>query len=173
MKKLFEYFKRNAGAAIAILVIFFACVMLILKNYKESSFFSASAIDILTILLGVVIAFYLTERMNDKRRRNDCIEHIVSEIEQFVSDDNNFRVDKGTLMRHASCANRIKYLNDASFSDIREEIKFVDSKFNEIRELYSNHSKSQEELDTVKIDIDKRRDNIVDKCCKIRVSLYS
>ncbi len=173
MNKIKEYFKRNPGAAISIIIVVGICAFLFIKNFKKSEFFSASAIDIITILLGALIAFYLTERMNDRRRRNDCIEHIISEIEAFVSEEANFKVDRGTLMKHASCANRIKYLKDASFSDIRDEISFIDDKFNEIRDLYSNHSKDQEALDTVKIDIDKRRDLIVDKCCKIRIGMYS
>ncbi len=173
MKRIKEYLRRNPGAAISIVIIVVICVCLIIKNITDTRFFSASAIDIITILLGALIAFYLTERMNDRRRRNDCIEHIVSEIETFVSDEANFKVDKETLMKHGSCANRIKYLKDASFSDIREEINFIDDKFSEIRDLYSNHSKDQNELDTVKIDIDKRRDLIVDKCCKIRIGMYS
>lgn len=173
MKMIKEYFKRNPGATVSIMAVLVICAFLFLKNIKGADFFTANAIDIITILLGALIAFYLTERMNDRRRRNDCIEHIVSEIEAFVSDEANFKVDKGTLMKHGSCANRIKYLKDASFSDIRDEISFIDDKFNEIRDLYSNHSKNQNELDTVKIDIDKRRDLIVDKCCKIRIGMYS
>ena len=173
MKTIKEYFRRNSGAAISIIFVVGICVFLFVKNLKNTDFFSASAIDIITILLGALIAFYLTERMNDRRRRNDCIEHIISEIEGFVSDEANFKVDKGTLMKHGSCANRIKYLKDASFSDIRDEISFINDKFSEIRDLYSNHSKDQNELDTVKIDIDKRRDLIIDKCCKIRIGMYS
>lgn len=164
---------NNTASTIAIIIIAVICVVLVIKNFCDPEFFSASLVDIITILIGGVIAFYFTERMTDRRRRNDCIEHIIMEIESFVSDENNFKVDKGTLMKHGSCANRIKYLRDASFLDIKDEINVIEDKFNEIRDLYSNHSKIQEELDSVKIDIDKRRDIIVDKCCKIRVGLYS
>ncbi len=173
MKTLIEYCKRNPGAVVSIVVVILICGFLFFKNAGNPEFVSASMIDIVTILLGALIAFYLTERMNDRRRRNDCIEHIISEIEAIVSEEANFKVDKGTLMKHASCSNRIKYLKDASFSDICNEIAFIDDKFNEIRDFYSNHSKNQDELDTVKIDIDKRRDLILDKCCKIRIGMYS
>ena len=173
MNRIWEYIKKNRGATVAIIAIIGICVFLVYRNIQNENFFSADAIDIVTILLGTLIAFYLTERMNDRRRRNDCIEHIIMEIENFVSDDSNFKIDKGTLLRHGSCGTRIKSLKDAGFVDIKKEIDFIDSNFNEIRDLYSNHNKSEEELDTVRIDINKHRDNIVDKCCKIRISLYS
>ena len=172
MKTIKNHFKRNLGVTISVLIVVGICTFLLFKNVKEAEFFSASAVDIITILLGALIAFYLTEQMTDRRRRNDCIEHIISEVEAFVSEEANFKIDKGTLMRQGSCANRIKYLKDASFSDIRKEVSFIDDKFNEIRDLYSNHCMDQKELDTVKIDIDKRRDLIVDKCCKIRIGIY-
>lgn len=139
-RKLKEYIKRNLGATVVIFVVIIVCSLLILKNVRDKEFFKADVIDIITILLGALIAFYLTERMTDRRRRNDCIEHIIMEIESFVSDDNNFTIDRGTLLRHGSCGNRIKYLKDASFSDINKEISFIETQFEEIRELYSNHN---------------------------------
>lgn len=173
MRKLCAYAKRNPSAAIAMAVAILFCVFLIYKNIKKVNFFSANAVDIITILLGVIITFYLTERMNDKRRRNDCIEHIIMEIESFVSDDNNFSICPNTLMQQASCANRIKYIKDAAFSDIKDEIDFIEHHFTDIRDLYSNHYQNEEEFKGVKKDIDKHRNCITDKCCKIRIGLYS
>ena len=167
------HFKRYLGAGIFIVAVIGVCIVFGIKNWQEEHFFQANAIDIITILIGAGIAFYLTQRINDRRRRNDCIEHIIFEIELFVSDETNFKVDKSTLMKHSSCANRIKYLKDASFTDINDEINYIYEKFSEIRDLYSNHNKNQNELNSVKVDIDKRRDLIVDRCCKIRIGLYS
>lgn len=173
MRRIKSYVQRNPGATIAIVLAIGVCGLLITKNIGEDNFFSANAIDILTILLGVLIAFYLTERMNDRRRQNDCIEHIIIEIENFVADDSNFKIDKGTLMRHGSCGTRIKSLKDAGFSAIKEEIGQIEYHFNEIRDLYSSHNQSEEALESVRMNIDKHRDIIVNKCFKIRVGLYS
>ena len=172
MMRIMDRLHRNQGMIISIIVAICICGLLVWKNYKSADFLQAKAIDIVTILLGAVIAFYLTEKLNDKRRRNDCIEHIIAEIEMFVSDEKNFIVDKSTYMKHGSCGNRIKYLKDASFKDIKDEVDFIDANFNEIRDLYSNHNKDEATLETVRVDINKHRDNIIDKCCKIRINLY-
>lgn len=166
-----NYGKKYSGI-IAAVVVMLVCGFLIFKNYNQKSFFSASLTDIITILIGAFITIFITERLADQRRRNDCIEHIITEIENFVADDNNFTIAKNTFIKQASCANRIKYLKDADFLDIKEDIEFISTNFQNIRDLYSNHNQSSETLQTVKIDIDKHRNNIVDKCTKIRVSLY-
>ena len=173
MKRLCAYAKKNLGIAAFVVIIALACLFLVLKNIKTPNFLSASLIDIVTIILGVAITLFLTESLNDKRRRNDCIEHIIMEIESFISDDNNFKANPNTLMRQSSCANRIKYIKDAGFPDIKDDIDFIEQHYTEIRDLYSNHYQNETELQGVKKDIDKHRDLIVDKCCKIRVGLYS
>ena len=173
MKKRWAIIKKNPGASASIFVVIVLCIFLIVQNYKNVNFLSANAVDIVSILLGTIIAFYLTEHMNEKRRRNDCIEHIIMEIEDFVSDDDNYKPNKKALMRQTYCANRIKYMKDASFDDIKEDILFIETHFEEIRNLYSSHNQNEEELTSVKIDIDRHRGLITDKCCKIRVGLYS
>ena len=173
MKKLWSIIKKNLGASVSIGVVIGLCILLIIRNYHNSDFLSANAVDVVSIFLGTIIVFYLTEHMNEKRRRNDCIEHIIMEIEDFVSDDDNFKPNKNTLMRQTYCANRIKYMRDASFRDIKEDILFIETHFEEIRDLYSNHNQNEDELTRVKIDIDRHRGLITDKCCKIRVGLYS
>lgn len=158
---------------VLVVVVIAVCVFLTIKNWKQPGFVSASLTDIVTVLLGLVISFFVTERLTDRRRRNDCIEHIIVEIETFVSDENNFALNKSALLHQASCANRIKYLKDANFPDIKDDINFIEVNFRNIRDLYSNHSQNEESLQNVKVDIDKHRNNIVDKCSKIRVELYS
>ncbi len=164
--------KRNIGSIILGLVITVVCAFLLCENIKSSDFFKASFIDVLTVLFGAVITFFMTQRINDRRRRNECIEHIIMEIESFVSNEENFQIEKRTLVRQSSCANRIKYLKDSSFSEIKKDIEFIHRNYEEIRDLYSNHCKSDADLKSVQVDIDKHRSNIVDKCNKIRISLY-
>ena len=173
MKRIGTYCRRNPASAATVIIVVIACAFLIVKNVNTKGFFIASAVDILTILLGAVIAFFLTERKNDVRRRNDCIEHVIMEIESFVSEDDNFKYGRSALMGQTSCANRIKYLKDARFKEIENDIAFVETHFEEIRNLYSNHNSAEEELNSVKKDIDRNRNLVTDKCCKIRIGLYS
>lgn len=140
---------------------------------ENKDFFKASFIDIATLGIGTYIVFFLSERLNESRRRNDCIEHIITEIENIVCDEKFFSMQRSALMLQSSCANKIKYLKDAKFPKIQEEVDFIESKINDIRDLYSYHNSSEEDLKSVEKDFEKKRNEISDKCDKIRVSLYT
>ena len=146
-------------------------IWLIAKNCKKEEFFSASFIDILTIGIAIFISFMVTEYSDNKRRRNVCIEHIILEIEEMVSSDEIVNGESNmTLLKQSSCANRIKYLKEAKFTDIEQDINFIEERFQEIRDLYSNH---KDDLKSVKNDLERHQRQICDKCNKIRVNLYS
>ena len=166
-----RFWNKNKGMVLAAGVVFFLCIFLIIKNCTHPDFFIADLTDIITIIVRVIIAGFITERLTDQRRRNDCIEHIIMEIESTITEENNFYSDdRSILSKHTSCANRIKYLKDASFSDVQTDIEFIESHFEEIRNLYSEH---KDNLQGVKPDIDRHRDYIIDKCNKIRIGLYN
>ena len=141
-------------------------------NKKNLGFFKASLIDILTFAVGSFIIFLLSERNNNTRRRNDCIEHIITEIETIISDERFFSINRSALLLQASCANKIKYLKDANFPEIAADVAFIETKIQDIRELYSNHSSSEENLKSVIKDFEKKQIDVGDKCDKIRVLLY-
>ena len=89
-------------------------ITLLFINFSSTTFWNASFTEIITIGMAVFISFYLTEKLNDKRRRNDCIEHIILELEQMMNEEYIFSIDKKkSFMYQRSCANRIKYLKDA------------------------------------------------------------
>lgn len=120
-----------------LIFIIFLLVILLIINFSSKTFWDASLIDILTIGLAVLLSFYLTGSMNNERRRNDCIEHIIVEKEQMTDEEYIFSNQKKTLIHQQSCANRIKYIKDANFQDIRESIDFIAREFEEIKNLYS------------------------------------
>lgn len=167
IKKYFMKHKvQSAIGAAVILVLGF----LIFVNRKNEEFYSASLIDVMTIGIAIFISFLITQYGDNKRRRNDCIEHVILEIERMVSDEEIVDSKSNmTLLKQASCANRIKYLKDAKFSDIEEDIEFIEQQFQEIRDLYSNH---KDDLLTVKNDLERHQKLICDKCNKVRINLY-
>ena len=169
MKKLIA---RHKLALIISIVLLALCLYLVWANKDSEEFWAASVVDITTIAIGVVIAFFLTEKYTDTRRRNDCIEHVILEIEEAVSSESIFSIERITFLKQQSCANRIKYLKDAAFPELLKDIEFIETNFESIRDLYSHHNSSVEDLSSVYLDVKKHRDNITDKCCKIRIELY-
>ena len=148
-------------------------ITLLFINFSSTTFWNASFTEIITIGMAVFISFYLTEKLNDKRRRNECIEHIILELEQMMNEEYIFSIDKKkSFMYQRSCANRIKYLKDANFQDIREDINFIANEIETIKDLYSNHNQNKKSLEAHFADFDKHRNLICDKCNKIRIGLY-
>ena len=164
---------KSVKSLIFIVIILTSIASLFIYNLMTyDAFWKASFVDIFTIGFAIIISFYIVEKNNDRRKRNDCIEHIVMEIEQLLNSEIIFKMGKETLNYQASCANRIKYLKDANFLDIQEDINFIADKFEEIRMLYSNHNNSKKNLDSVYEDFKRNQQYICDKCNKIRIWLY-
>lgn len=165
---MINFLKRYLLQIISLIVL----LVLSLFNLSSATFWNTSFTEVITIGLAIFVSFYLTENLNDKRRRNDCIEHIILEIESMMNEDFIFSLNKDTLIHQSSCANRIKYLKDANFRDIQADIDFIAREFEEIRDLHSNHKQTSKKLKTVLIDFEKHRALICDKCNKIRIGLY-
>ena len=168
LKRLRKNWLQTSAIIFTVLVAFVLCCY----NITKTQFFEASLTEVITIVFASFITFYLTEKINDNRRRNDCIEQVVMEIEKMVIDDAIFKKDENTLTYQASCANRIMYLQEAGFSHIQEDIDFIAEHFREIRDLYSNHNSTSKELNVVRKDFKKQQSLICDKCIKIRIELY-
>ena len=171
MMKMAIYIRKHKSLSYSIIATICVVFLLIEKNYKKTAFFEASLVDIVTIVIAVFITCTLTMSEDDRQRRNQCIEQIILEIEALVVNENVFcEQNQVAFMKQRSCANRIKYLRDADFDGITDDIVFIENHFNEIRDLYSNH---KDDLGSVRKDFEKHQNLISDKCNKIRVGLYS
>ena len=166
---IIKRFKDNWLQTSTIVIV--ACI-LIYSNYAKQEFLNASLIDIFTLIFASLITFYLTEKVNDNRRRNDCIEQVIMEIEKMILGEDIFKKGDNTLIYQASCANRIMYLQEAGFENIQKDIDFIANHFKEIRDLYSNHNSTNKELNLVIKDFRRQQSLICDKCMKIRIGLY-
>ena len=141
---------------------------------KNPEFMTASLVNILTLGVAVFFTFFYTAVMTDRRRRNDCIEHVLMEIKKDVEDKQLYSVDedRSGYMLQRSCGNKIKYLCDAEFKNYNDEFQYIQQEFEEIRNLFSEHSSSQEEVEVVVKDIKRHIQNISDRCDKVRIMLY-
>ena len=163
--------KIDSGIIILIVAIIIGIGLIIVNLFivKNGDFLKSSLIDIIALVIVGIFVFYLSERKSDKRRKYDCVEHIIIEIQNILESGEYYSNNKLALIRQTSCANKIKYIIDANIQEIEEDIIFIDTHFQEIRNLYSNH---QQDLDSVRSDIDRHQILICDKCDKIRINLY-
>jgi len=162
---------KNLGYIVIVLLVLGG---LAIKNFGNENFWEANLIQILTLLLTSILSFYLVQHLTDKRRKVDCIDHILCEIQCSLETDETIYSDcKEALRKQGTIANRIKLLKEYSFSQIQSEIEYISKEFEETRDLYSNHFQKAEGLEPIIDDINRHKDNIMLKCDKIRIMLYN
>ncbi|WP_394524334.1 hypothetical protein [Lacrimispora sp. JR3] len=152
-----------------------ACVaiILVLKNYNSTDFYQASLLQILTFILATIISIIFVQHRTDKRRKIDCIEHIIIEIQNVIQHNENiFSLKSDALMLQASAANKIMYIKDMGFPQNQKDIAYIYDEFQELRDLYGNHVKTEEDLESIENDLKRHKLNITTKCDKVRLSLY-
>lgn len=169
-----KWIHRNATVVIVVTTVAI-CAWLFYKNHVHEDFWVAQITDIITVLFACLITVFVSERGSNIRKRNECIKQIIDDIETFIANEDNFFSPNGNqevFIKQTSCANRIKYLKDASIPELEEDIDFISSQFEVIRDLYSNHYQQENGLELVRKDFDKHRTHIIDKCNKMRIELY-
>lgn len=165
--------RKKLSNIIFAVFIFGIGTFFIYKNYNSASFWNASLIQILTLLVAAGLSFFFVQRLTDKRRKIDCYEHILNEIQNII--DNNptiFSIDKEALVLQQSVANKIKYLQEHSFSQTKTDLEYIREHFNELRELYGNHKQNYGSLKSIESDMMRHKTNISDKIDKIKLELY-
>lgn len=156
-----------------ILIVLVIASVMIFRNYKYSTFWNANLIQILTITLTAIISFFFVQRLTDRRRKIDCFEHILTEIQNLINNnDVIFSYDKNATNLQKSVANKIKHLKDHGFKEISADLEYINNEFTELRELYDNHNQSVDSLKAITLDLNRHKINISDKIDKIRLSLY-
>lgn len=159
--------------------ILFICItaifalLLLFKNLNSTSFWDANFIQILTLTVTATLSFFFVQRLTDKRRKIDCYEHILNEIQSIIDNNTNiFSLSQDALLLQKSIANKIKYLKEHSFAEIKTDLEYIEDQFQELRDLYGNHQTSAADLKSIEPDMTKHKTNISDKIDKIKLELY-
>ena len=144
-----------------VVIIVILSGFLISKNYSSENFWTASFIQILTLIVTSGLSFFFVQKLTDKRRKIDCYEHILNEVQNIVENNTKiFSVEKEALLLQKSIANKIKYLKEHSFSEIKSDLEYIENQFQELRDLYGNHSTNIYELKNIELDMLKHKTNI-------------
>lgn len=146
-------------------------IFLFLKNIKGENFWSASFIQILTLLVTAALSFFFVQKLTDKRRKIDFYLRILDEIQIMVDNSIIFSTNKEALVMQKSVANKIKHLKEHAFVQIKPDMTYIEEQFEELRDLFGNHNQSDEELKRIEPDMIKHKTNISDKIDKIKLEL--
>ena len=159
------------GKYVFLILALILILLLVHANWSSSTFWQASLLNIMTMFMACFVTYYWKERKDDIVRRNSCIESVINEIEVLTMSQEIISNTKNVaLSKQVACANRIKYLKDAGFSDIQDDVEFIDKHFEMMRDLYSPDKKTMKKnTDKFK----KQQELVAARCVKIRINLYA
>ena len=155
-------------------------------NFGCSSFWKASAVQLLTPLIAICITFLATQFKNDQRKAKEHAESVAVKIQQMVSDERfcNFSgainaTEKTAVKNQVQITNRkisncidvlLKYGNQFKFKGDAEYIK---REFERYRETVDTYLEDFDYLEKSAPLLKKYAANIDSKCDQVIVKLFS
>lgn len=148
-------------------------------NYTNNSeFMNASVTQIITLLIAVIITFYITQYKNDQRKIKDYAESIIRKIQNVVMDEGFISFDEGTETKQITMVNRKmsnyidvlkKYAEKLNFST---DAKYIEEEFQRYREFVDEHISDIEYLNKSATTLQNHAEKIEQKCDLIIFNLY-
>lgn len=177
---------KNKGVVIWVLVgiLFFLTLGVLIYNFicNVPELFSASATQILTIFVALLVAFVATQFRNDQTKNKEHAEQIIGKIQIIVSDDSFYSInsDCDSLSLQKKISMTVRKLNNCisalkqygSRLGFEEEAAYIESEFNKYKDTTSNHIQDPDYLHKSEIEFRKYSENIDSKCDAIILKLY-
>lgn len=144
----------------------------------NDKFWEMSLFQVMTLLATIFLAFFLSQKLTDDRRREAKAESLLLIIQQELQDsrftDMNSQEDVEYVgIKNRRIANTIDCLKKISSRvGITEGVGIIKEKFDRYEELYGNHVTDLVHLQSSKIDFENIVVCIKDECERMIVSFY-
>ncbi len=107
----------------------------------NKDFFKTPLTTLVSVLVAIILSYYLTQRKVDDRRRKEKIDQLLYKIQGIVLEDNFIIVQDTDLILHRSVANKIQYLEKNIPDEIRDDVNRLANIFKDYRYFYGEHYK--------------------------------
>ena len=137
MKKHDTWWVISACAIILVLAAY--------NHFTNPDFWVLSAANCLTLLVAVIVSFFLVQRKADKNNQKDALVKLLYAIQSVVGDKATYVIttdtDSNTLtMRKRQLNNYVSLLNNhADAFGISKEAAFISEKVDEYSSIIGNH----------------------------------
>lgn len=143
--------KNTRKFIFGILILSVVCLMLInIFVRKNEEFWDASITSCLTLLVALVVSYYLVQKSLDERRQKESYLKLLERVQQLVSDKALVEIITDTdidvvLMKKRELNNCVYILKEyAGKFSLKEDIQFIDERTQEYAEFLGNH---QDDID--------------------------
>ncbi len=120
--------------------------LFVLYNIRHNEeFWSASAVNIITILIAVVISYFLVQRKSDRRKQKEILLDLINKLRLLIDSEETYdftgQSREEILMRNRDISNKVQILtNLQTVFGIEEDMKFIQEKTTEYLSLVGDHS---------------------------------
>ncbi len=170
--------KRKAVTITVGAICVLAIIALAVYNISTNChFWEVSAANIATILIALIVSFYLVQRKNDQRKQKEILLDLLFKVQHQLEDEKayNFANQKKEeiLMRNRNISNRIQILeNIQNTFSIEKDVVFIKEKFDEYQTLIGNHISDIPYLCSSTVELKRPLDLIVNRLILMAISLY-
>lgn len=139
-------------------IIIIGTAFIAIYNFQiNSKFWEASAINCISIIVAVLVAYFFVQRQNNRRKQNELLLELLLQLRTQISDVTAYDFSKQTSseinMRKRSISNKVDLILKHNSAFKKEDTEFISDKFKEYEQLIGNHindidylTKSREEL---------------------------
>lgn len=144
---------------------------------NNDEFWNASAVNIITILIAIIISYFFVQRKSDVRKQKEIILGLISGLQLQISSEKAYAFSGQTgeeiMMRKRDISNKIHILSEVqdTFS-LQEEVKFICDRFDEYDNLISDHITDLEYLCKSQNELRRPLELINTKLVSMSINLY-
>lgn len=170
MKKIIHY--------ISVIIFIFLFFAIVLHNIRDNpAFWDASVTNCATIAIAVFVSYFLVQRQNNRRKQKDIILELILKLQVQVSNPEAYHLagqsSDQIMMRKRDFSNKINILDKhKSDFDIKDDMDFVISRFQEYEDLISNHINDSQYLANSSKELQRPLILIENKLYDIALFLY-
>lgn len=137
----------------------------------NDDFFKAPLTTIISILVAIVLSYFLSQRKTDDRRKREKIDKLLYKIQGIVLDEKFIEVKETDLITQRSIVNKILDIEENATSEIRDDVGRLKEIFQEYRDFYSNHYTDDEYMKKSRIELTNFISRIDDLCDRMHMKL--
>ena len=158
------------------LAICFA-VFVIYNIAHNDEFWNASAVNIITILIAVVISYFLVQRKSDRRKQKEILLDLINKLRLLIDSEETYdftgQSREEILMRNRDISNKVQILTDIqTVFGIEEDMKFIQEKITEYLSLVGDHSMDLDYLIKSKKELQRPLMLISTKLVSMSINLF-
>lgn len=160
--------KKCIGGVLLAIGFLALCIYNLVVN---DDFFKAPLTTIISILVAIVLSYFLSQRKTDDRRKREKIDKLLYKIQGIVLDEKFIEVKETDLITQRSIVNKILDIEENATSEIRDDVGRLKEIFQEYRDFYSNHYTDDEYMKKSRIELTNFISRIDDLCDRMHMKL--